>query len=126
LGLDQADIQPEMLPREGNPSVRFTFGKQLTPHLRLLYPTGLSNPEETYYEAQYNLRLGQQITFKLQRRFDGSYQYGAGQRLNFGGPPRARAAPPSFAPTDLRDVRLEGELTSFPDVLRAAKAHPGS
>ena len=88
LGLDQVDIQPELLAREGNPSARFTFGKQLTPALRLIYSAGLSNPEEQYYEAQYGVRLGQQITLKLQRRFDGSIQYGAGQRLSFGGPPR--------------------------------------
>ena len=37
LGIDQVDIQPELLAREGNPSARFTFGKQLTPTLRLIY-----------------------------------------------------------------------------------------
>jgi outer membrane protein assembly factor BamA/autotransporter translocation and assembly factor TamB len=126
LGLDQVDIQPELLAREGNPSARFTFGKQLTSALRLIYSTGLSNPEEQYYEAQYGVRLGQQITFKLQRQFDGSYQYGAGQRLNFGGPPRAQAETTTFAPTELREVRLEGELTEFPDLVQAAKAHAGS
>jgi outer membrane protein assembly factor BamA/autotransporter translocation and assembly factor TamB len=126
LGFDQVDIQPELLAREGNPSARFTFGKQLTSNLRLIYSNGLSNPEEQYYEAQFGFRLGQQITFKLQRQFDGSYQYGAGQRLTFGGPPRKPAAKTSFAPTELRDVRLEGELTELPDVLQAAKAHKGS
>jgi outer membrane protein assembly factor BamA/autotransporter translocation and assembly factor TamB len=125
LGIDQVDIQPELLAREGNPSAHFTFGKQLTPALRLIYSTGLSNPEEQYYEAQYGLRLGQQITFKLQRRFDGTYQYAAGQRLNFGGPPRAAKAPTTYAPVELRDVRLEGELTELPDLLQVAKARPG-
>jgi outer membrane protein assembly factor BamA/autotransporter translocation and assembly factor TamB len=125
LGIDQVDIQPELLAREGNPSARFTFGKQLTPALRLIYSTGLSNPEEQYYEAQYGVRLGQQITFKLQRRFDGSYQYAAGQRLNFGGPPRAAKAPTTYSPVELRDVRFEGELTEFPDLLQVAKARPG-
>ncbi len=125
LGIDQVDIQPELLAREGNPSARFTFGKQLTPALRLIYSTGLSNPEEQYYEMQYGVRLGQQITFKLQRRFDGSYQYAAGQRLNFGGPPRAAKAPTTYAPVELRDVRFEGELTEFPDLLPVAKARRG-
>ncbi len=125
LGIDQVDIQPELLAREGNPSARFTFGKQLTPALRLIYSTGLSNPEEQYYEAQYGVRLGQQITFKLQRRFDGSYQYAAGQRLNFGGPPRAAKAPTTYSPVELRDVRFEGELTEFPDLLQVANARPG-
>jgi outer membrane protein assembly factor BamA/autotransporter translocation and assembly factor TamB len=125
LGIDQVDIQPELLAREGNPSARFTFGKQLTPALRLIYSTGLSNPEEQYYEMQYGVRLGQQITFKLQRRFDGSYQYSAGQRLSFGGPPRAAKAPTTYAPVELRDVRLEGELTEFPDLLPVAKARTG-
>jgi outer membrane protein assembly factor BamA/autotransporter translocation and assembly factor TamB len=125
LGLDQVDIQPELLAREGNPSARFTFGKQLTPALRLIYSAGLSNPEEQYYEAQYGVRLGQQITFKLQRRFDGTYQYGAGQRLNFGGPPRAKKEATTYAPVELRDVKLEGELTEFPDLLQVAKARSG-
>ena len=125
LGIDQVDIQPELLAREGNPSARFTFGKQLTPALRLIYSTGLSNPEEQYYEAQYGVRLGQQITFKLQRRFDGSYQYAAGQRLNFGGPPRAAKAPTTYSPVELRDVRFEGELTEFPDLLPVARARAG-
>jgi outer membrane protein assembly factor BamA/autotransporter translocation and assembly factor TamB len=125
LGIDQVDIQPELLAREGNPSARFTFGKQLTPALRLIYSTGLSNPEEQYYEVQYGLRLGQQITFKLQRRFDGSYQYGAGQRLNFGGPPRAKREATTYAPVELREVKLEGELMEFPDLLQVAKARAG-
>ena len=90
LGLDTVDIQPELLAREGNPSARFTFGKQLTPAVRLLYSRGLSNPEEQYYELQYSFRLGQQITVKVQRRFDGMLEYGAGQRLSFGGPRRAQ------------------------------------
>jgi outer membrane protein assembly factor BamA len=120
LGLDQVDIQPELIAREGNPSARFTFGKQLTPALRLIYSTGLSNPEEQYYELQYGLRIGQQITFKLQRLFDGSYQYGAGQRINFGGPPRPQPAATTFSGTELK-----GELTEFPDLLQAAKAHAG-
>ncbi len=125
LGLDQVDIQPELLAREGNPSARFTFAKQLTPAFRLIYSVGLSNPEEQYYEGQYGIRIGQQITFKLQRRFDGTYQFGAGQRLSFGGPPRQVATSATVTPTELSDVRLEGELTEFPDLLRAAKARPG-
>ncbi len=125
LGFDQVDIQPELLAREGNPSARFTFGKQLTPALRVIYSMGLSNPEEQYYEAQYAIRLGQQITFKLQRRFDGTYQYGAGQRISFGGPPRTRAVPATLETTTLREVRFEGELPEFADAKQAAKAHPG-
>ena len=125
LGLDQVDIQPELLAREGNPSARFTFGKQLTPALRLIYSAGLSNPEEQYYELQYGVRLGQQITFKLQRQFDGSIQFGAGQRLTFGGPPRARKETTTYAPVELREVKLEGELTEFPDLLKVAKARAG-
>ena len=126
LGLDQVDIQPELIAREDQPSARFTFGKQLTPALRLIYSVGLSNPEEQYYEAQYGVRLGQQITFKLQRRFDGTFNYGAGQRLSFGGPPRAQRPMTTFEPTTLKEVRLEGELKEFPDVVQAAKAHAGS
>jgi outer membrane protein insertion porin family len=126
LGIDQVDIQPELIAREASPTARFTFGKQLTPALRLIYSVGLGNPEEQYYEVQYGFRLGQQITLKLQRRFDGTYQYAAGQRLNFGGPPRTRPAPTTFAPTELTDVRLEGELTEFPELLQVVKARRGS
>ena len=125
LGLDQVDIQPDLLAREGNPSARFTFAKNLTPALRIIYSNGLSNPEEQYYEIQYGFRLGQQITFKLQRRFDGTYQYSVGQRLNFGGPPRAKREPTTYAPVELRDVKLEGELGEFPDLLKVAKARKG-
>ena len=85
----------------------------------------MSNPEEQYYELQYGVRLGQQITFKLQRQFDGSIQFGAGQRLSFGGPPRARKETTTYAPVELREVKLEGELTEFPDLLKVAKARAG-
>jgi len=125
LGLDQVDIQPDLLAREGNPSARFTFAKNIGPALRLIYSNGLSNPEEQYYEIQYGFRLGQQITFKLQRRFDGTYQYSVGQRLNFGGPARAKREPTTYAPLELREVKLEGELVEFPDLLRVAKARAG-
>ncbi|HUG55033.1 MAG TPA: translocation/assembly module TamB domain-containing protein [Vicinamibacteria bacterium] len=125
LGIDQVDIQPELVAREGQPSARFTFGKQLSPAVRFIYSMGLSNPEERYYELQYGLRVGRQITMKLQRRFDGSYQFALGQRLAFGGPPRTALASTTLAPTELADVRLEGELADFPEVLEAAKASPG-
>ena len=32
----------------------------------------------------------------------------------------------TFEPTTLKEVRLEGELKEFPDVVQAAKAHAGS
>jgi autotransporter translocation and assembly factor TamB len=120
LGLDQVDIQPELLAREGNPSARFTFGKQLTPALRLIYSAGLSNPEEQYYELQYGVRLGQQVAVKLQQRFDGTISTAPG--ANWGATPgqknhhvRARGAPGSESPR---------RLTEFPDLLKVAKRVP--
>ena len=60
LGLDQVDIQPELLAREGDPSARFTFGKQLTGNLRLVYSRSLANAEAEYYQALLKLRPGRE------------------------------------------------------------------
>ena len=51
LGFDTVDIHPELLAREGDPSARFIFGKQVSPSLRLVYSIGLNDPEAHYYQA---------------------------------------------------------------------------
>ena len=40
LGLDEVDLQPELLAREADPGARFTFGKSLTPRAKLVYSVG--------------------------------------------------------------------------------------
>ncbi len=107
LGLDEVDIQPELLAREADPGARFTFGKSLTPQLKLVYSTGLNDPEARFFQAQYRFRLGRELTAKIQRDDTGVYSYGLGQKLRFGGPPRRRRHPGDETRT-LTDVRVAG------------------
>ncbi len=125
LGFDQVDIQPELLAREGQPSARFTFGKQLTSHLRLIYSTALADPESRYYQALFSFRPGREISLKAQRRAEGGYTYGIGQRLRFGSAPRRRHEVLETERVTLREVRLENGLREYPEALLAAKAKPG-
>lgn len=125
LGLDQVDIQPELLAREGDPSARFTFGKQLGRSLRLVYSASLSDPEAQYYQALFRFRPGMELSAKLQRRFDGTFTYSLGQRLRFGGtgaPPRETR---EVERVELAAVRLEGDLREFPTLLEAVDARAG-
>ncbi len=85
LGLDEVDIQPELLAREEDPGARFTFGKLLTPQLKLIYSLGLNNPEARFFQAQYRFRVGREVTAKVQREDGGVYSYGLGQRWRWGG-----------------------------------------
>jgi outer membrane protein assembly factor BamA/autotransporter translocation and assembly factor TamB len=125
LGLDQVDIQPELLAREGEPSARFTFGKQFGRTLRLVYSTSLSDTEAQYYQAFFRFREGVELSAKLQRRFDGTYTYSLGQRLRFGGtgaPPREAR---EFERVELSEVAVEGPLREFPSAVAKAGAKPG-
>jgi outer membrane protein assembly factor BamA len=134
LGFDQVDIQPELLAREDDPGARFTVGKDVTPHLKLVYSLGLNTPEAQYYQALFRFRAGSEITLKAQRRSDGTITYGAGQRLRFGGQPRPTDLK-SFEQVKLREVRLERDSAGHPVELGAAvpesrlrgwiKARPG-
>jgi outer membrane protein insertion porin family len=119
LGLDQVDIQPSLLAREDDPGARFTFGKFLTPSLKLVYSIGLNDPEARFFQAQYRFRLGREITAKIQRDDDGTYTYGVGQRIRWGGPPRGTragggrrrgAAEETAKLTEVRIVGLPGDV----------------
>jgi outer membrane protein assembly factor BamA/autotransporter translocation and assembly factor TamB len=123
LGLDQVDIQPELLAREGELSARFTFGKQLTRNLRLIYSNSLSDPESQYYQALFTFRPGREVSLRAQRRFDGTYTYGAGQRLRFGGP-RATRTSTEISATRLEAVRFEADLREYPGLNERVKASP--
>jgi outer membrane protein assembly complex protein YaeT len=115
------DIQPQLLAREDDPGARFTFGKLLTPQLKLVYSIGLNDAEARFFLAQYRFRLGREITAKVQREDGGVYSYGAGQRWRwgvdrsgFGG--RRRATDDTVK---LTEVRLEGVPTELAGAARA-------
>jgi outer membrane protein assembly factor BamA/autotransporter translocation and assembly factor TamB len=119
LGFDQVDIQPELLAREDEPGARFTVGKDLGTHVRLIYSAGLNTPEAQYYQALFRFKAGSEITVKAQRRSDGTVTYGAGQRLRFGGPPRADNLE-DFQEMELRQVLLHRDAAGRPVELGAA------
>jgi outer membrane protein assembly factor BamA/autotransporter translocation and assembly factor TamB len=123
LGFDTVDIQPELIALEGDPGARFTFGKQVTGGMRLIYSIGLNNPEAQYYAVEFRLG-GQNLNVRAQRTDAGNWAYSAGQRLRFGAPPRPR--PAEIEPTELSAVRVEGDLREFEAAVRAeVRARPG-
>lgn len=134
LGFDQVDIQPELLAREDQPGARFTVGKDLTPNVKLVYSLGLNTPESQYYQLLFRFQAGSEVTLQAQRRGDGTYTYGAGQRLRFGGPPRPSDLK-AFEQVKLRQVLLQRDQAGHPVELGAAlpesrlrswiKARPG-
>src|SRR6185503_8124539 len=83
---------------------RFTFSKDVTPRFRLVYSFGLNSPEAQYYQLQYRFRPGREALITVRRLDDGTFTYGAGQRLLLGGPKRA-------APAELGADVTEAELT---------------
>ncbi len=107
LGLDQVSVQPELLARETDPGTRFTFGKQLSSAVSLIYSLGLSGPEERFTE--FNVEPYRGVNLIAQRRDDGVITVGAGQRLHFGGPRRSRSSRGEER-LRLESVRLEGDL----------------
>jgi outer membrane protein assembly factor BamA/autotransporter translocation and assembly factor TamB len=107
LGLDQVSVQPELLARETDPGTRFTFGKQLSSAVSLIYSLGLSGPEERF--TQLNVEPYRGVSLIAQRRDDGVFTVGAGQRLRFGGPRRSRSSPGEER-VRIESVRLEGDL----------------
>jgi outer membrane protein assembly factor BamA len=124
FGFDTVEIQPELLAREGEPSARFTFGKQIGRTLRLVYSVSLSDPESTFYQALFRFRAGQEVSAKLQRRQDGTFTYSLGQRIRFGGPSFVREAL-QFDRVGISEVKVEGGLREFPDVLARARSRVG-
>jgi outer membrane protein insertion porin family len=107
LGLDEVTIQPELLAREGDPSARFTFGKRVTPHFRIVYSIGLDDAEDRFFEGQYRFRLGRELNARVMRDGEGILTYGVGQRWQFGVPDRDRRR---WRPrkVTLSEVRFEG------------------
>jgi outer membrane protein assembly factor BamA/autotransporter translocation and assembly factor TamB len=125
LGLDEVDIQPELLARETDPGVRFSFGKQLTPQLKLVYSLGLADPEGTFYQAEYKFRVGADGLFRVQRDQEGVYTYGIGQRWRWGAP-FVRERRPRNRGRHIQDVRVTGEWPLEQDDPRQlVKVEPG-
>ena len=124
LGFDEVEIQPELLAREADPGVRFTFGKQLTSRMKLVYSTALNDPEGRFIQTQYRFPLKLEAT--LQRDDEGSVTYGAGQRFRWGAPVRRRRPAHVEERRELTDVRMEGNRPLPEETLRAAvRAGPG-
>jgi autotransporter translocation and assembly factor TamB len=127
LGIDEVDIQPELLAREENPAARFTFGKQLTPNFKIVYSTALNDAEGRFFQAQYRLWLGRELTANVQRDDTGIYSYGAGQRWRWGGAHRRRPSGLEQEKRVLEEVRFEGELPlPVAELQRSVKARPTS
>ena len=118
LGFDAVDIQPELLSREADPGARFTFSKDVTPRVRLVYSFGLNSPEAQYYQIQYRLRPGREALLTVRRLDDGTFTYGAGQRLLLGGPKRPTPSS-EFERTKLESVKIEGDRPGQPPELGA-------
>ncbi|MFI5184226.1 MAG: translocation/assembly module TamB domain-containing protein, partial [Vicinamibacteria bacterium] len=123
LGLDDVTVQPELLARETDPGTRFTFGKQVTKAVSLIYSLSLKAAEDRF--LQLELRPWPTTSFKVQRTDDGTLTVGAGQRISLGGAEEARTARRDDA-VRLSDVQLEGDRPLEEEVLRKSlKARVG-
>jgi outer membrane protein assembly factor BamA len=107
LGLDEVQIQPEIVARELTPGARFTFRKQLLREAALTYSASLKYPEERFLQLDVKPGLG--ITAFGQQRDDGTSTVGAGQRFRFGGgEPATAKADAAEATTRIGEVRISG------------------
>lgn len=108
LGFDQVSIQPELVSREGDvkAGARFTFGKRLTPWLRLIFSESLQSTEDRFLKLEAEPR--RDIILSGQRSDDGTFAYGAGQTFRWGGPPR-QGPSGQRGGTRLREVRVQVE-----------------
>ncbi|MBN2369540.1 MAG: translocation/assembly module TamB domain-containing protein [Vicinamibacteria bacterium] len=122
LGLDEVSIEPQLVARETDPGARFTFGKNLTDDVDLVYSTSLGNAERSFVKIE--ARPGWNVAITIQRQIEGAgggaFTYGAGQRIRLGGPRRDKA----FATEEritIRALTFEGcpacETEAFAGVL---------
>ncbi len=112
LGFEEVVVQPELLARDTEPGARFTFGKQLTRMLSLIYSISLQGPEQRF--VQLEARLPRGVSVKGQRTDDGFFAAGVGQRIRLG---RARKPRAEDDRVRLEEVRFEGEV---PEAARSA------
>lgn len=103
FGLDEITVRPDLVANETDPSARFTFGKHLGRYFQVIYSAGLGGPETRF--VQVEATPGHNLTLRAQRTDAGLYEYGTGQRFEWG------AAAVEKAGKDrrirLEDVKLE-------------------
>jgi outer membrane protein insertion porin family len=114
FGLDEITVRPDLVANETDPSARFTFGKQLGPYFRVIYSAGLGGPETRFVE--FEARPGRDLTLRAQRTDAGAYEYGGGQRFEWGAATVGTAA--SDQRTRLADVRIETKDEALEKELR--------
>ncbi len=114
LGIDEVALQPELIARETDPGARFTFGKQITPDVKLVYSLPLNSPDPPFLRME--ARALRHITLSIQRDGDGVVSYSAGQEIRLGGTRAQQVA--AEAKVRLAGVRFEGDQPLAEDLLR--------
>jgi outer membrane protein assembly factor BamA len=116
LGVDEVSVEPRLLARDTRPGARFTFGKRLGDHGRLVYSTSLNDAAQRFVK----LELGpwHALTLTGQRDESGVLRAGAGQTLEWGGVRAPKVATPRDERLRLSAVRIEGDQP-----LPAARLH---
>jgi outer membrane protein assembly factor BamA/autotransporter translocation and assembly factor TamB len=119
LGLDEVNIQPELVAKEGQveTGARFTFGKRLTSRANLVYSMSLQDPEGRFIQVEGTPR--RDLALSVRRTDEGLFTYGAGQRFHFGGGPGTRAETYEQR-VRVVEVRMEGDRPLEPADLRSA------
>ena len=103
IGVDEVAIQPELVARETDPGARFTFGKRINEKTKLIYSSSLKNAEERFVQLSYT--PGRRVLGTVQRRDDGTFSYGLGQRGSWFGPTKEKTRETRVR---LRTLRIEG------------------
>lgn len=108
LGFDEVTIEPQLLVRETERvGARFTFRKNLTRRVDLLYSLSLNNPEDRF--IRLDTRPIRNVTVFGQREDVGSFTAGAGQRIRLGGAKRTTERG-GEARVRIEEVRFEGTV----------------
>jgi translocation and assembly module TamA len=124
LGLGSVTVEPELLSRELDPGARFAFRRELSRAISLIYSYSLTFPDRRFVEV--DVRPGRSVQLLTQRREDGSFTYGAGQRFAVGRPTRDRTPAEEDLRTRLSEVRIEGDRPLSEKALRGLlRASPG-
>ncbi|MET0554011.1 MAG: translocation/assembly module TamB domain-containing protein [Vicinamibacteria bacterium] len=124
LGFDEVSLQPELVAREGDSDLgaRFTFGKRLSSRVDLVYSLSLQDPESRFILLEG--RPGADVALRAQRDGDGTFEYSAGQRFQFGGTARKTSA--ADRRVRLSEVRFTGDAPlDEAALLRLVKARAG-
>jgi outer membrane protein assembly factor BamA len=123
FGLGDISVRPELIARETDPGARFTFGKDITKNVTLIYSLDLNDTSGRFVQLQ--ARPGAGITLMGQRSDDGTVTAGAGQNVRLGGyrPKVTKSWEEGFR---LSEVRFEGRTPVDADTLaKEVKAKAG-